>query len=159
VHSNEYSTDLCGGLSVFVGDMAGPGARPGPFISVGPSLRINDYFGLGFHADYSWITRRTGISGAHEGVHMPDISCVPKLFIPLYENTSVYFEADPGFALLISYKRDQDYSAHYLEPGFMMTFGAGLQAKKLLAGFKFKSVVKDFISLNRVNFYMGYSFD
>ncbi len=76
IFSTHSGTDICAGLSLVVGDFA-KATHPGISVSFTPITKLNQYFGLGGHIDYSWITFDTD-SDLKTGNHLLDIGVVPR---------------------------------------------------------------------------------
>lgn len=157
VYSYEYHTNVGAGLSIAVGE-GSSFMRPGPSFSFEPNIKVNKYFGLGGHIDYSWLTVKTGSSKVRAGDHLIDAGLVLKGYAGLSDEVDMFFEIDPAFALDIIYARGS-YGGSYseVEPCFLMTYGTGFQIKKFLVGFKFKHVAHEFLTAKWINFYFGYS--
>ena len=157
VFSYEYHTNFGAGLSLAVGDGSSY-MRPGPSVFFEPHVRLNKYFGLGGHIDYSWLTVKTVSSNFRAGDHLIDAGLVLKGYAGLSDEADIFFEIDPAFALDIGYAR-YTYGGSYseAEPCFLMTYGTGFQIKKFLVGFKFKHLIHEFLSVKWINFYIGYS--
>lgn len=164
VYSYEYHTNICAGLSLAVGDGSSY-MRPGPGLSFEPNIKVNQYFGIGGHVDYSWMTVDFDElyygEGYRAGDHFIDIGFVPKLYVNLHEHSSMFFEVDPAIAMDIGYVSEEyggDRDSHTeAELAFAMTYGFGFVLKQFVFGFKFKHIVHDYIEAKWVNFYLGYS--
>lgn len=155
-YSYEYRTNFAAGLSLATGDLSSF-YRPGPSVSFEPNFKLNNYCGIGFHIDYSWLSFKTGSSELKEGMHFIDVGFVPKLIASINKESEFFVEVDPSFCLGIAYWRSPYSSASDALARFGLTLGTGVIVNKFLAGFKFKSMFLDDWSFKWVNFYIGYS--
>ncbi len=150
---------IYGGLAIATGEGAG-GMNPGLTACVQPIGRFIEYFGVGGHADYTWLSaeRPAGASRSDfgAGVHLWDISLVPKGFLPLGESANLAFEVDPGLSLALGYVRIGSYSDSDFEPNFGLTFGVSFNIYAFGFAFKFKNVFSEGGNTNWITFSVGY---
>ena len=158
----ESRTLIYGGLALATGQGNGD-MRPGLSLGLESGSKIGNYVGLGGHIDYEWLT--VDIPADYDirmGVHLWDVSFVPKFFIPFTESANMSFEVDPGFCLSLGYIRSRGYSDSEVEPHFILTSGITFNVEKFAFGFKYKRVFlyddsADYDgSANMVTFNVGY---
>lgn len=152
----ESRTAIYGGLAMAIGDGAS-GMRPGIGVGLESVSKIGNYVGLGGHIDYEWLT--VDIPADEDirlGVHLWDVSFVPKCYIPFTESANMSFEVDPGFCLSLAYVHG-DYSDSDTKPHFSLTSGIAFNIEKFVLAFKFKRIFSIDGTANIVTFNVGYA--
>lgn len=117
----------------------GAGMNPGVNAGIEPIKKINTYLGVGGHIDYTWLSVKNLPSNVGEGVHLFDVSFVPKAFVPVGKDMDFTFEIDPGIYGIDVYYRLGGFSSSEFNLHFGLTTGAGFKADVFSFLFKFKT--------------------
>jgi hypothetical protein len=153
----KFQNTMSAGLALAVGEGA-EGMHPGINFCIEPVGRINKYFGLGGHIDYTWLSADIP-SGFDEraGLHLWDASLVPKLFVPIVERLDFFCDIDPGVSFVLAYDRYMGQSATAFKTGFSMTYQAGFDINQFVIGFKIKNSFIQGGHSSWVNFNIGFT--
>lgn len=148
---------IYGGLAIQTGSGASI-MRPGIALGFESVYKVNNYFGLGGHMDYEWLT--VDIPAGYDermGFHYWDVSFVPKAYIPFTESSSMSFELDPGFCLALVYLHVPGYSDSETEALFSLTPGIAFNIEKFALAFKFKRIFNSDGASQMFTFNVGYA--
>ncbi len=145
-----------GGIAIMTGE---EGWNPGLALGLEPVSRISKYVGLGGHIDYTWLslkTENTIVGEVGGGLHFLDVAFVPKLYVPVSDETFMTFDIDPALVLDYAYAHfgnveDSDISVHF---GF--TFGASFNVNLYSFVFKYKTVYVKGTSTSWIALCLGY---
>jgi hypothetical protein len=142
--SSNFSSTLYGGLALAVGD-GSSSMNPGINVCIDPSTKINNYFALGGHCDYTWLSAKNtmNISGFSAGNHFIDVGFVPKLLAPMGPDATMFFEVDPALFMVYSYVSVGNYSDSRFNLFFGLTYGVGISLRSISFAVKLKTVFSD----------------
>ncbi len=157
--SNYSSTIVAGGLALNIGKYSRD-MNPGIHGSFESGMKFNKNFGIGLHADYTWLSVKMRPSDGKDkvGFHLIDFAPVPKGYLEFKEHVEGFVEFDPGLILVVAYfpgpdnTTDVNFSAH-----FGLTYGMGIRVNDFIFGLKLKHYVQTGEKPVWLNFYIGYA--
>jgi hypothetical protein len=159
--NSNFQNTFYGGLAIATGE-GSEYINPGITACIEPLGKINKYFGIGGHVDYTWLSVKKPNGWDNDnfsfGFHMWDLALVPKAFIPISEDANIAFEIDPGLSLDLVYFNMGNYSDSDLQPNFGLTSGISINIKSFAFAFKFKNVFSDEDVTNWITFSVGHVF-
>jgi hypothetical protein len=118
----------------------GSGVNPGVNVCLEPIKKINTYFGVGGHIDYTWFSASGLPPDVSVNLHSFDIALVPKGYWPVGKEMNVTFEIDPGWYGFLLKVRDGDDYATIFNKRFGLTTAPGFTVGNFSFAFKFKTV-------------------
>lgn len=130
------------GLALAIGNGSG-GVNPGPTICLEPIRNVSPYFGIGGHIDYSWLSAKKPTNRTEEfsmGMHVIDVSLVPKALYPFSKEASGCVELDPGLYLPYFYYILGSSSQTSVRPFFGLTSGLSFRYQSFAFVLKFKTM-------------------
>lgn len=155
INAQTSNTIIGGGLALAVGDWS-DNMNPGLHLTIEPNRKINSFFGIGSHIDYSWLTAHTDISGLQVNVHLIDIAFVPKGYLQISSMSQVFLEVDPALLLAFGNVNYRSSSESELKLYFALTYGAGFNINRFVMGFKMKNAFTENTTAQWINLYVGY---
>jgi hypothetical protein len=138
-----------GGIAFAVGEGASVW-HPGVSGGIEPIKKINTYFGVGGHIDYSWLSRAELPPLKRAGLHYFDISFVPKAYLPVSANMTFSFEVDPGLYGTYAYYSYGEYRTSNFKVFFGLTAGTAFTIEAFSLIFKFKNIFGEDIPVPQV---------
>ncbi len=140
VYGGSFRNTLSIGVAIPIGE-GRENKNPGFNACIEPIAEFSRYFGLGGHADYTWITAKNedDIDDYHVGNHVWDLALYPKFFAPLADDIRMYFDFDPALFIEYAYSNIGKHSVSTYNPYFGFTIGTGVTIGTLNLGFKFKT--------------------
>ena len=152
-------TTFYGGGAFAVGEGSSD-MNPGLSVCIEPISKFNSYFGIGGHADYTWLTDHiptSAPSDAGGGMHMWDVGVVPKAFLPVGPDAAFAFELDPALYFTMAYAHAYGESVSSFKEYFGLTYGVSFTIRSFAVAAKFKTIIVEQDAINWMTLTIGYS--